>query len=486
MLSLRNDQRLAANAVLNAFRTVLGILFPLITFPYVSRILGVDNLGTYNFSYSIVSYFILIAALGISTYGIREGAQYRDDHERITAFVSEIFSINVLSTIVSYLLLFLTVAIVPQLQSYKLAILILSIEIVSTTLGVAWVCNVFEDFLFITIRSLIIQVVSLILTFLLVRSQGDIYVYISITVLSNALSNILNFAYIRHRYCRFRLVTRIDWHRHMKPILVIFSTTVAVTIYVSADTTMLGFMATDHEVGLYSTAVKIYTIIKNVLAALLMVLIPRFSYMFANGKSVVANGLFTKMFNILTLIMVPLSVGLFFLSSDIILLISGSDYLNAASALKLLSIAVLFSLYAYMYTQCILIPLKREDVVFKATAMSAGINLLLNFVLIPFWGIDAAALTTIIAECITFAIAYHEGKKHIRVLSIKRNVLITTAGSIGVMFVCIFARLIDSYLIRILTSVIGSMAIYAFTLKVCRCDAYNDLLRLLKRRDDQR
>ena len=125
--------QLAKNAVLNSAKTVLSILFPLITYPYVSRVLGAENLGIYNFSFSFLSYFLLIANLGVSTYGIREGTKLRYDKTKFEQFFSEIFSINIISTILSYILLVTCLFAIPSISDYKYSILTLSIEILFAT-----------------------------------------------------------------------------------------------------------------------------------------------------------------------------------------------------------------------------------------------------------------------------------------------------------------------------------------------------------------
>lgn len=458
--------RITKNALLNVTKTVLGILFPLITYPYVTRILGVNNLGIYNFSFSFLSYFLLLAGLGISTYGIREGTQYRENRQQIELFVSELFSINVISTLVSYALLLFLLVLIPFLGPYRKAILILSIEILLTTLGVSWVCNIFEDFFAIAIRTIIFQLLSLVLIFSFVNTVHDLYKYLFILVLSNSGANIVNFFYIRRRYCKFHFTKRMAWKTHLKPILIIFSTMVAITVYVSSDTTMLGFMTNDYQVGLYGTAVKIYTIIKNVLAAILLVLIPQFTLMFAKGDKDQTNELFSKVFNILTTLMLPICVGLFSLSEDVVLLISGNEFIGSASPLRLLSIAVAFSLYAYMYTQCVLIPTKKEKIAFRATIISASVNIVLNFVMIPIWGINAAAITTIIAEFITFGISFFYSRKTVNLCGVNRNLITTIVGCVCVLVVCTLCRGIDSLYLRILASVLGSVIIYSAALLI--------------------
>ena len=169
-MSAKKQKSLKLNMVLNAVKGILGVIFPLISFPYVSRILGEERLGQYSFAASVVSYFILLAGLGIGTYAIREGAALREDPAGLEELASELFSINVLSTVISYVLLLACVLMVPKLYAYRVLISIFSAEIFFKTMGLEWIYSVFEDYAFITIRSIVFYVVSLILLFLLVRT----------------------------------------------------------------------------------------------------------------------------------------------------------------------------------------------------------------------------------------------------------------------------------------------------------------------------
>ena len=137
---------LEINMILNAIKGIMRIIFPLITFPYVSKVLGVEGVGKYNFASSMVGYFIMFAGLGISTYAIREGAKIRENKQKSNQFISEIFSINLFSTLISYLLLAVLLCVWPVLQNYTILILILSIQIGFTTIGVEWIYSIFEDY----------------------------------------------------------------------------------------------------------------------------------------------------------------------------------------------------------------------------------------------------------------------------------------------------------------------------------------------------
>lgn len=464
----KNNTSIGVNALLNTIRTVLGIVFPLLTFPYVSRVLQVEALGMYDFSASIISYFLLLANLGISTYAIREGTKYRSNKQEITNFVNEMFSINMIATFFSYVSLFVILFVfLNYLKSHSAYILILSIQIFFSTLGVSWICNIFEDFIFITVRTLLIQIISLLGIFIFIKSPSDIYKYCAIVTFANSGANILNFIYINNKYCKIRFKVHCNLKKHIKPILIIFATSITMTIYVSSDSTILGLLRTDYEVGLYSAAVKIYTIIKNVLAASIMVLIPRFSILLNKSDKAEANKLFTSIFNILTLILIPATLGLFMESKNIILIVSGEKYIEASNALKLLSIATMFSLYAYMYTQCILIPIKKEKIVFKATLLSAIVNVGLNFVLIPSWGINAAAFTTVIAEAIICVSAICVSRNYIKLDNIRKNILKVGIGCGGIIIFCnIVNELISNKYIALFSAVGGSAVLY-FMIQVC-------------------
>ena len=240
---------LGVNAFLNGLRNVLNLLFPLVTFPYVSRVLSVSGIGIYNFSNTYINYFLLIAGLGISTYAVREGAKYREDKNKINIFASQIFSLNMIATLIAYLLLFLSLLIFKNLHSYIYCILIFSLQILFTTLGTEWIYTIYEDYTYITIRSIIFKIISIILLFLLVRKPEDYLIYAGITVFSAVGSNFLNFIHARN-FVHIKLTTNINWKYHLKPILVIFASAIAVTIYVSSDTTILGLLKNDYAVGI--------------------------------------------------------------------------------------------------------------------------------------------------------------------------------------------------------------------------------------------
>lgn len=468
------NKSLKVNAFLNGFKTFLNFLFPLITFPYISRVLSVEEIGKYNFSNSIISYFLLLAALGIDKYAIREGAKYRENKERFSSFASEIFSFNIVSTLVSYSLLFLFILFSKTLERYTVCILIFSLQIFFTTLGTEWVYSIFEEYRYITIRSILFKMISVAFLFMFVRNEGDYLAYAAITVFASVGSNVLNF-FNAKKICSIRFTLKIDWKKLFKPIMIIFASNIAIQIYVNSDTTMLGYLKDDYAVGIYSVATKIYLIVKNLTGSILTVTIPRLAYLASKKVKDDYEELLNKVANALIILILPSIVGLTMLSREAILIIAGNKYLDAQLPLVVLSIAILFSTFSGLFNNCVLLPHKREKVFLKSSIISAVTNIVLNFILIPYFGAVAAAFTTLISEIIMALMNFMGCRDLIgRVVfnkSFKNNLTSVFCGSIGVIICCkiIMTVFLNIYVCSIV-AVLLSVTVYGLILIALRND----------------
>lgn len=400
------------NMVLNAVKGLMGILFPLISFPYVSRVLGVENLGKFNFASSIVSYYVLAANLGIIPYAIRECAKVRGDRKKVDEFASDIFTINLISALFSIAFLFVTLLSVRKLYDYRTIIMILSLQMPLNLIGVEWIFSAFEDYYYITIRSILFQFLSLILLFVFVKSENSLIAYSLITVVSAAGVNILNWNYAK-RYASIRIKISNCLKRHVKPILLLFAMTVAGTIYSSTDMTILGFICDDYAVGLYSVSTKVYTVVKTVVSSIVVVSIPRLSAILGENDKNKFSTTVNEINNILMTFAIPAMLGLVLLRKDIILLIAGKEYLKAETSLLILSVSLFFALGSYFWGQAVLIPLGKDKYVFEVTAVFAFVNFVLNITLIPFFQDSAAAFTTLLAEMGSFLLYRYKSKQFV-------------------------------------------------------------------------
>lgn len=430
------------NAILNAVRLVMGMLFQLITYPYVTRVLQAEYLGKVTYSQSIVSYFSLIAALGVGTYAVREGSKYRANKERIEQFASEVFTSNIITTLISYLLLMAVLFAVPKFHTYIPLIAVLSMSIIFTTIGVDWVNVIFEDFLVITVRSIAIQIINMFLIFLLVKDTSDYYIYAVLTISSSMIICVWNFFYCR-KYIHIHIIRTCNFFKHVKLMVVFFANSLAITVYCNADSTMIGWIIGDSCVGIYAVAVKVYSIVKGLLASVYTVCIPRLSNYYSKEDYKSFQSLIEKVISGLFVISLPSMVGLIMLAKPIIILLAGAGYESAIVTLRILSIALIFAVVGGVFSNCVNIPMGKERVSLLATIIAAVINVGLNVIVIPIWKHNGAAVTTVIAELSVLVICFiynSEIRKLISWNKIIKSAVQAIVGSVGVALACLVVQ----------------------------------------------
>ena len=368
---------------------------------------------------------------------------------------------------------------IPRFNQYGQIMAVLSISIMFTLVGSEWIFQVYEDYKYITIRGILFQCISLILMFVFVKNSSDLFAYVWITVISCSGANILN-AISRRKYCKIRLAINAKMLTHLFPILVLFATSVATTIYTNADTTMLGFLSGNKSVGLYSVSTKIYTIVKQMLAAIIIVSIPRLSAYLGEKKIDCFNKTANQILNALVVIVVPAMVGMIALSRNIVFIIAGQEYVDAKISLEILSVALFFSIFGWFYTSCILIPCRCENKVLMATIVAALVNIGLNFILIPIFQQNAAAFTTVIAELLSMIITWWNGRKYFKVSFLKKDIGSVAIGCVAIWIVCSMTeKYISSVLISTAFSVIASVAAYMIILLIMKNQAVKLVLEIL-------
>lgn len=408
------NKSIKVNAVLSVIKQLLSIFFPVITVYYATRTLGKESYGMVNFTKSIVSYFTLFAGLGISTYALREGARVRNSKEKFNSFANEVFTINIYSTIVAFLGLCIFTFIANTFASTNDTMLyyIFSVSFILTTLGADWINSVYEDYAYITVRYIIFYAISLFLMFFLVKEQSDYQQYALLMVLASAGGNILNVFYIR-KYAKLRIVTLSSCKEHIKPIIILFASTIASVIYINSDITLLGIIDGNESVAVYNVSSQVYTAVKHIVNAAVLVTIPRLSFYQGSGNHEKFTELVNKVNDYAFFLTIPLIVGLIEFSEQIMLFLGGNGYAEGSTSLKILSFSLLFAVVSYVLSRCILIPQKKDKVFLLATVLSALINIMLNIVLIPFLSFNGAALTTLISEMIVFYILLRKCKNSV-------------------------------------------------------------------------
>lgn len=384
------------NMIFSIILTASNFIFPLITFSYVSKILTPVGTGKVAFVNSILTYFSYIAIIGIPAYGMRECAKIRDDKEKLSKVVAELFTINMISTLVAYILLFLTIILVPKINEYSSLFLVMSISILLTTLGVEWLYNALEEYKYITIRSLLFKIISVILTFLLINSKDDYLIYAFLTIFTTSMSYICNFVYAR-KFISFKQIKRLELKKHLKPIFILFFASIIITIYSNFDISMIGFISSEYQVGLYNAALKIKTILLSLSTAVTSVIVPRIVYYINKDENQVEELVKTS-FRTSLLLSFSTTIFCFIFTNDIIIFLCGADYLGAISTLKVLLICILPLILTNLFGIQLLIPHGLEKRFSQSVFIGLFINLFLNILLIPKYGSYGAAIGTLITE----------------------------------------------------------------------------------------
>lgn len=458
---------MSANVILNGIRTMLYLVFPLFTFPYISRVLSPEGVGQANYANSITNYFVLIGGLGIASYAVREGAKKIGKKEEFNNFANEIWTIGIFSAMVAYICLFVVLTFSTKLNPYRWLITIYSVQIMANAIGMEWILNVYEEYLYVTIRSFIFQIISLFLLYGFVKKPSDVYLYAIIQTISTVGIGIVNHAYVR-RKVKLKFVWSKNNFRHMPTILLIFSTTLATIIYVNLDTTMLGWIWGDEQVGYYTVAVKLYNIVKSLINSIVTVYAVRLSCLYYQDKAGYKKT-FKEVFQIIIGLTIPMAVGGCLLRNEIIMILGGEQYLKADISLVILLVSLIFATMGNLFASGVLLVVKKEKYMFAATLTGTVVNMILNYVFIHKLKCTGAAVATLITEIAVCTILLWFAAPHIKFRGFTGHVLKVVA--VSVCFVPIvfgIGRLELSFWIDLILKLIVCVSVYASGLLVLK------------------
>lgn len=476
-----SESSLKLTGFFNALRTSMSVLFPLITFPYASRVLGPSGIGKVNFASSIASYFLMLAMLGISNYGIREAGKYRNDKEKLSKFVKEILSINLISSAIAYVLLFISIFIISPFFEYRKLIIICSTSILFTVVGVEWLFYAMEDLGSVAVRSFLFQILSLLLLFVFVRTKEDYVNYALIGVVSSVGSNILSFIFAS-RYVDLKSKNKIELKQHLKPIFVFFMMSVAATVNSSIDITMLGFISGAEEVGYYSAALKVVRLLAAVIASFTVIL-PRLSYYASVGENENFKILSTKTLDANILLAIPTCIGIMTLSKNIIYVLSGNQYENSISVLHILSFTVFLLAISNLCGTHILVALGKEKVTFYAVFIGIFFNIATNLILIKRYGAYGAGIATLASELSVSVIEFFCTKEYFICKDILKNLFQTVCStSVMALIVLVIIKTDFSIVTTLVLSIFAGVFSYFTFLLIFRNEFIIEFVRRMYRR----
>ncbi len=465
---MTSKQSINKNTIFSVIKSAMSIIYPLITFPYISRVLLTNNVGKINFGNSVISYVSLLASLGVTTYAVRECAKCRDDKEKLGKVASEILSINVISTLVAYLALIIVLLFAKPLENYRTLICIQASAVLFATIGADWLNTAMEDFKYITLRTVGVQIISIILMVIFVKKPEDYLIYTIISVVASSGANVLNVIY-RRKFCKTRFVIRMNIKKHLPPILLMFSLLLSQIIFTNSDITILGLTRGDYEVGLYGTSVKIYNIINTMVASVAWVVMPQLSALFAKAEYKEINRLLKYSLNFIIILGLPCISGMEIIASEIICTIAGETYIDATISLRILGGALACSFVGGWIANMTMLPAGKEGLCLRSSVVSAVLNVILNIALIPKWGLNAAAFTTVLSELVGVLIILPHIDRNIHIEGLAELFKAPVFGSLGIIAVgvCVKKTMSSCFAITGFTIII-SVIWYVFILFVMK------------------
>ncbi len=450
------------NFALNLVNTISGLLFPLITFPYASRILLADGIGQVQFFQGIIGYISLCTALGIPLYAIREIARVRNDKILCSKTAIEILLLHSVLTLAGYAVVYVLVATVAKIQVDIPLFLLLSTNLFFTAIGAVWFYQGIEDFKYITIRAITIRIFSLICLFVFIKDKSDLFYYATISVTAEVGSNLFNFIRLRKHIDIGPLrLKELRPLRHLRPTLRIFAMNLVISIYVNLDSVMLGFMKNEAAVGYYTASTRITKSILGVVQSLGTVLLPRLTNLISENRMDEFRRLVNKAMNFTLATSLPLTIGLMFMAAPLIHLFCGDGFEPAILTMQIMGPIILFiSLSGIMCWQ-ILFPLDKEKLVVYATLTGAVVNFILNLFLIPSYSQYGAGVATCIAECLVTFAAIIFARRYVSVeLISKQNSHYYVAILLMAISLYLLDRLIADEIWYAFTGILFSILIY--------------------------
>ena len=385
------------NFAYNILLNLSNVLFPFITGPYTARVLEPDGIGLASFAGSYTSYFCLFAGLGVTNYALREISRLRNDVKERQTFVSQVFTLLFLNTVVMGILYYGSILFLPRMQEHLLIFIISGLSLLLLPFSNEWYFYGMERFGFTTSRTLIFRCIAVVALFLFVKSKDDLYIYMLISVVWGLGAITCNIAEMRRDGVKLKLV-RTGIRRHYKPMLILFASSVAISIYTSLDTLMLGIMTDYSEVGFYRNASSIAKTVLAVVTSLSAVAVPRVAYYVKQKDYESLNQLISKSFRIISFLAIPSMVGLICIAPAFVPLFYGEAFRQATVPLMIMSGVVVAIGFNNLTGVQILIGMGFDKLFLKCVLVGTFSNSAMNLALIPLLGASGAAASSVAAE----------------------------------------------------------------------------------------
>lgn len=386
------------NFIYSSILTISNYIFPLLVFPYVSRVLGVEKIGICGFVDSVTNYFLIFAMMGINILGVRESAKYKNKPKMLNLSFSNLLILNSISTVIMIILCLLVTFTVPKLYQYKELMIIGTVKIIFTLFAFEWFFKGTENFKYITSRGLIIRFLYIVCVFVFVRNSNNYIVYYALTVLMIAGNAIIDILYVR-KFVVFTINSKV-LKTYISPFLILGLYTLLTSMYTSFNIAYLGFISNEKEVGYYTTAIKLYSICLSLFTAFTGVMLPRMSILVMEKKFYELNILIEKSFDVLLSFSIPIVVLTTFYAAKIINIIAGNGYEGAIFPMKIvMPLMIIIGIEQILIIQ-LLMPLKKEKIILRNSLIGAFVGVSMNLILVPLFRSVGSSIVLVISELV--------------------------------------------------------------------------------------
>jgi O-antigen/teichoic acid export membrane protein len=398
---------ISRNYVYNLILNISQFLFSIITFPYVSRVLGITAIGITSYIETLSRYILIFAVLGIPIYGTRQLAKKKYNKLEANIVFVEIFSFQFFTSIFSTLIYFLILFYLNDFILYWKLYVMGGFLVLSNIISIEWMFQGLEEFKYIAVRTLLIRFISIILLFFFVKNKNDINIYFFLLIFTSVTNGLINY-YNARKIFFITIITSINRLKvHIKPILISGSYLIAISIYTLLPILILGKISNSDSVGYYITAIKVNRISIIFFSTLSTILIPRLAYYASNNDSLNFQRTIRRSFIFIFSLGFPISVSIFLLAPELVSIFAGSEYSNTIICVQIMSPLVVIIGFAQVFSQQILIPFSKDKQNFISVFVGAIMSLFLNIFLIYFYDVIGASIVTLLIEIITTFISFY-------------------------------------------------------------------------------
>ncbi|KAF1297262.1 hypothetical protein BAU15_06865 [Enterococcus sp. JM4C] len=410
--------KIIKNYLYNVGYQVLVMILPLITVPYIARVIGAQGVGINAYTNSIIQYFILFGSIGVNLYGNRSIAYVRDNKKEMSKVFWEITILKLITVTIAYLAFLIFLFFSHEYQQY---FLYQSVLILAAGLDISWLFMGIEDFQKPVIRNMLVKIASVILIFSLVKTENDLGLYILITAGSIFIGNLTLWPYLRKTVRPIRLRKLQIW-KHLRPSISLFIPQIAIQIYLVLNKTMLGALVSVTAAGYFDNADKLVKVILAVVTATGTVMLPRVAHTFAKGNNEKVNEYLYTSFDMVSLIATPMMFGLMAIAPRFAPWFFGNNFIGIEQLVMVLSPVILFIGWSNVTGQQYLMPTHKMKYFTYSVTVGAVVNLALNIIMIPLWGAVGACVATVVSEGLVCLVQFYAVKKFIPIQKMLVNV----------------------------------------------------------------